>query len=117
MIFAGIIWWKFKPEVVSALFSIRLAEISLILIFLDAISDVASWLHLAQPDVANLERWTDYMEAADPATVPAATLLIISEDVCSYLAIPVFLVSVLLGSSLFFYHSSAMYNNIYSMKK
>jgi len=117
VIFGAIVWWRYKAQVVSALFSIRLAEISIIEIFLDAASDISAWLHLPQPDVANLERWTTYMEKADPATVPATTLLTISDSVCSYLSIPVFLLSVLLGSSLFFYHSSTMYNNVYNMKK
>ena len=113
VLFCGIMWWKFKPEIVSAIFSVRLAEISLIEIFLDLAADIATWLHLPHPDVATLERWTDFMENTDPATVTGNDLYIISSDVCSYLAVPVFIVSVLLGSALFFYHSASMYNNIY----
>ena len=117
VLFCGLMWWKFKPQIVSFIFSIRLAEIALIEIVLDLVGDVASWLHLPQPDVATLERWTDFMERGDPGSVTGSELYAISLDVCSYLAVPVFIISVLLGSALFFYHSASMYNNVYNMNK
>jgi intracellular multiplication protein IcmP len=117
VIFSGLMWWKFKAQIVSAIFSIRLAEISLIEIFLDMVGDIASWLHLPQPDLASMERWTDFMESADPERVTGSELYQISADVNAYFSVPVFIISVLLGSALFFYHSASMYNNIYNMKK
>lgn len=117
ILFCGLMWWKFKAQIVSIIFSIRLAEISIIEIFLDLLGDVAAWLHLPQPDLASLEKWTDFMERGDPGAVSGTELYYISLDVCRYLSVPVFIISVLLGSALFFYHSASMYNNIYNMKK
>lgn len=117
ILFCGIMWWKFKAQIVSVIFSIRLAEISIIEMFLDLVGDVAAWLHLPQPDLASLEKWTDFMERGNPETVSGTELYYISIDVCRYLSVPVFIISVLLGSALFFYHSASMYNNIYNMKK
>lgn len=117
VIVVAFVWWKYKAEVVNVLFAIQLAEIHLIEIFLDMIADIANWLQLPQPDVARLERWTDYMEGAAPAEVPIQTIITISADIGSYLAIPLFLLNVILGVSLFFYHSSSRFNNVYDMKK
>ena len=90
VIFCAIMWFKFKAQIVQFILNVRLAEIDLIEIFLDAVSDVASWLHLPQPDVVNLERWVDFIKNANPKEVDGKTLVQISLDIGEYLSIPFF---------------------------
>lgn len=117
VILAIIVWWKFKAQLIGGIFSIKLVEIDCIEFFLDSFSEIASWLNMPQPDVANMERWVGYMHSANPQDVSLQELSLLMSDVGAYIAIPVFIVSLMFGCMLFFYHSANMYNRIYDMSK
>ena len=119
VIFAIIIWWKFKSQLVTFILNIKYYEIIMVEDVLDLLLDVTSWIGLPQPDVASLERTQNLIldGLSFPSQVSLKEIGIISSDVGYYTSIPLFLISILLGSALFIYHSASRSCSVYNMKK
>ena len=112
-----VIWWKLHAEVVEVIFAVKTFEVTLVEAFLDLCVDITTWLNLPSPDVSTLDAVINEMKYADYAEVPFSQVISISETVGGFIAIPIFLISILLGVSLFFYHSAARFTATYNMKK
>jgi intracellular multiplication protein IcmP len=119
VLFAVIIWWKFKAQVVSFFLNIKFYEIILVEEVIDLLLDITSWIGLPQPDVASLENTQSLIldGLASPGQISLKELGNISVDVGSYTAIPLFLISIMLGSVLFVYHSASRFCSVYNMQK
>lgn len=119
VIFAVIIWWKFKAQLVTFILNAKYYEIVIVEEVLDLLLDVTSWIGLPQPDVASLEKTQNLIldGLSFPEQVSLKEIDTISSDVGYYTSIPLFLLSILLGSVLFVYHSASRFCSVYNMKK
>jgi intracellular multiplication protein IcmP len=119
VLFSIIIWWKFKAQVVSLLLNIKYYEIILVEEVIDLLLDITSWIGLPQPDMASLEYTQSVIldGLAAPEQVSLTEIGVVSSEVGSFTAIPLFLVSMILGSVLFVYHSASRFCSVYNMQK
>lgn len=97
-IFAGIIWFVFKAQLVRFYFMVKLWEISLMSLFTNRLEDVRTAII-----------------ATDPSKVSFEDVMRIGEAVGDYIRIPVVVIILILAMLVYFANSTRTFKRVYSM--
>lgn len=119
MIIGGVLvaWWLDKSLIVHVIFSIKSVEVKFLLVFANAISAVANFLHLPAPTgTMKLKYWLHYMQSQPVTDVKFSDLGVVVHEVGEYLKYPVTLLCVAGSLFLYFRHGSSRFRKTYNLK-
>lgn len=108
-------WYFFHPVIVRYLFAFRLIQADLIKDVADVINNLLSTVYLPTINLQDLDFAIENMTNADVTQISYQQVVIVSNQVNGYLAVPSVLLAMLLCTHLVFFKASSRFKEKYSM--
>lgn len=109
------IWYFYEKEITHFIFLVRLYEIKLIRIIMEALTSIFTFFTFSPPDITELKQWESYIKSR-PVNISFEAVEDISQLVGRYLAYPVMISLSLLGFFIYRKHVVLKFKTIFNMQ-